>query len=234
MARLSALSWKTFVMYVLCLSSVAAVEYSDQTSFDGGNYTLSWLYNATDDILYFKAVVATPGWVGLGFSDLNMEMKNLDCAVGGVAGGSGYLNDFHVNGKTRPTKDGQQSYNLLHSSEAGGKTTIEISRKRDTSDPNDMQFTVGKEVYVAWAYHTSKDAKDAVSYRHSKRGYSSGKLGFLPVAPTAATSVGPQATQAATSQPTGSQATQASTSYGSRVIASSPVLLVWLSVLFSM
>ena len=91
MAVFSAWNWKAFVVHALCLSCVAAVRYSNKTSFDGGKYVLSWFYNANDDSLYLKAVVEATGWVGLGFSDQNTGMKNLDVAVGGVSGGTGYL-----------------------------------------------------------------------------------------------------------------------------------------------
>ena len=83
---------KALLIQVICLMFITDVVHCNQETFGGGKFTLSWSYNASDERLYFKVVAETSGWVGLGFSDQNEGMKNLDCVVGGVSAGTGYLN----------------------------------------------------------------------------------------------------------------------------------------------
>ena len=79
-----------FLAFVLTVAQ-AAVMYTNNVTFDGGNYKLYYTYKAEEDRLYFKVKANATGWVGLGFSDKNTTMMNLDCVVGGVYGNTSYI-----------------------------------------------------------------------------------------------------------------------------------------------
>jgi len=54
-------------------------------TLDGGNYNVSWNFNATSDMLEFLVEVRTVGWVGFGVAEEPARnMINYDVAIGGV------------------------------------------------------------------------------------------------------------------------------------------------------
>lgn len=91
---------KIMAILQLCLfafCSVAFAEcsyvFSNQLSFLGGNYNVSYNFNASSDILEFLVEVRATGWVGFGFAEnAPNNMRSYDVAVGGVfPNESGYL-----------------------------------------------------------------------------------------------------------------------------------------------
>ena len=82
---------------LLALLSVAFAEgsyiFSNQLSFLGGNFNVSYNFNESSDTLEFLVEVHATGWVGFGFAEsAPNNMTNYDVAVGGVfSNGSGYL-----------------------------------------------------------------------------------------------------------------------------------------------
>ena len=67
--------------------------FSNQLSLLGGNFNVSYNFNASSDTWEFFVEVRTTGWVGFGFPEITPKrMINYDVAVGGVfPNGSGYL-----------------------------------------------------------------------------------------------------------------------------------------------
>ena len=82
---------------LLALLSVAFAEgsyiFSNQLSFLGGNFNVSYNFNESSDTLEFLVEVNATGWVGFGFAEkAPNNMTDYDVAVGGVSpNGSGYL-----------------------------------------------------------------------------------------------------------------------------------------------
>ena len=59
--------------------------FSNMLTLDGGNYNVSWNFNATSDTLEFLVEVRTVGWVGFGVAEAPAEgMVDYDVAIGGV------------------------------------------------------------------------------------------------------------------------------------------------------
>ena len=80
------------VLFASTIAIAVAVNYQNSEILSS-KYKFFWTYNTTEENLYFKVEVDASGWVGLGFSDTNSGMANMDCIVGGVfAGTLGYLN----------------------------------------------------------------------------------------------------------------------------------------------
>lgn len=67
--------------------------FSNMLTLHGGNYNVSWNFNATSDTLEFLVEVRTVGWVGLGVAEAPAEaMLNYDVAIGGVlSNGTSYF-----------------------------------------------------------------------------------------------------------------------------------------------
>ena len=84
-------------LYLLALLSLAFAEGSyvffNQLSFLGGDFNVSYNFNASSDTLEFLVEVNATGWVGFGFAEnAPNNMTSYDVAVGGVfQNGSGYL-----------------------------------------------------------------------------------------------------------------------------------------------
>lgn len=59
--------------------------FSNMLTLDGGNYNVSWNFNATSDTLEFLVEVRTVGWVGFGVAEAPARnMVDYDVAIGGV------------------------------------------------------------------------------------------------------------------------------------------------------
>ena len=82
-------------LFAFCSVAFAECSYvfSTQLSFLGGNFNVSYNFNASSDTLEFFVEVRATGWVGFGFAEnAPNNMMNYDVAVGGVfPNGSGYL-----------------------------------------------------------------------------------------------------------------------------------------------
>ena len=67
--------------------------FSNMLTLDGGNYNVSWNFNATSDTIEFLVEVRTHGWVGFGVAEPPATgMINYDVAIGGVlSNGTSYF-----------------------------------------------------------------------------------------------------------------------------------------------
>ncbi|KAL9982003.1 hypothetical protein ACROYT_G010782 [Oculina patagonica] len=104
---------------------------------------------------------------------------------GGFKDGQGYLNDYYTQGRNQPQPDANQDYTLISASESGGYTELMFERKRDTGDSNDIQFVVGGEVYIIWAYGVNdiEDNGNFVQHSAMARGWSQDKIVIVGEAP---------------------------------------------------
>lgn len=85
---------KVFISVLVALLAAVATarDYTNSTQLDGENYKLWWTYDNSSgaDSFYFKVEVLAKGWIGFGFSLLQIEswmpkaMTNYDVLVAGV------------------------------------------------------------------------------------------------------------------------------------------------------
>ncbi|KAM7431418.1 hypothetical protein ABFA07_018020 [Porites harrisoni] len=96
-------------------------------------------------------------------------MKDYDIALGGVASGNNYLDDYWSTTTGKPSKD-TNNLVLTSASEAGGYTTVVFERDPETSDTaNDVQFKPGTDVKIAWAMRGTSDGNVDIAV-HTARG----------------------------------------------------------------
>ena len=80
---------------VLVLPCSYGIEYSNFSSFNGGNYTVRWKFQNETQMFYFKVEVIATGWIGFGISKLlwpkeeslqwnRHSMQDYDVIVGGM------------------------------------------------------------------------------------------------------------------------------------------------------
>jgi hypothetical protein len=60
-------------------------------AFNNGNYYVFWKYDSSTSEIFCKLVVKATGWVGLGFSNTNTAMSDMDVVIAGVSGGQGFI-----------------------------------------------------------------------------------------------------------------------------------------------
>jgi hypothetical protein len=60
-------------------------------TFGKGDFIFSWKFDSSTKELVCKLEVKATGWVGIGFSDLQFWMRNMDVMIGGVREGRGYI-----------------------------------------------------------------------------------------------------------------------------------------------
>ena len=67
--------------------------FYNMLTLDGGNYNVSWIFNATSDTLEFLVEVRAVGWVGFGIAEAPATgMVGYDVAIGGVmSNGTSYF-----------------------------------------------------------------------------------------------------------------------------------------------
>ena len=84
-----------FCLFALFSVAIANVSYvfSNQLSFLGSSFNVSYNFNESSDTLEFLVEVNATGWVGFGFAEkAPNNMMDYDVAVGGVfPNGSVYL-----------------------------------------------------------------------------------------------------------------------------------------------
>ena len=84
-----------FCLFALFSVAIANVSYvfSNQLSFLGSSFNVSYNFNESSDTLEFLVEVNATGWVGFGFAEkAPNNMTDYDVAVGGVfPNGSVYL-----------------------------------------------------------------------------------------------------------------------------------------------
>jgi len=148
---------------LLALLSVAFAEgsyiFSNQLSFLGGNFNVSYNFNESSDTFEFLVEVNATGWVGFGFAEkAPNNMTDYDVAVGGVfPNGSGYLKDYFTEGFQQPPPDTQQDWTLKNATEMNGITALKFCRERNTTDSKDVAVEPGMPVFLVWAYHATED-----------------------------------------------------------------------------
>ncbi|XP_067033519.1 mucin-12-like isoform X1 [Acropora muricata] len=198
-------------LFAFCSVAFAECSYvfSNHLSFLGGNFNVSYNFNASSDTLEFFVEVRTTGWVGFGFAEEPSKgMMNYDVAVGGVfKSGSGYLTDYFTNGFRQPPEDTQQDWTLKNATEMNGITALKFCRQRNTSDAQDVAVEPGMPIFLIMAYHGNVDASAAKSIKkHRTRGFKE-----VTLIPAVATTTTPMATTTSTSAMAVSMATSVHT-----------------------
>lgn len=119
--------------------------FSNQISFQGGNFNVSYNFNESSDTFEFLVEVNATGWVGFGFAEkAPNNMTDYDVAVGGVfPNGSGYLKDYFTEGFRQPPQDTQQDWTLKNATEMNGITALKFRRQRNTTDSKDVAIEPG-------------------------------------------------------------------------------------------
>ena len=80
---------------LLFLPCSYGIEFSNFTSFNGGNYNVTWKFENETETFYFKVEVNATGWIGFGISRLlfprdenllwnTRSMQFYDVIVGGI------------------------------------------------------------------------------------------------------------------------------------------------------
>ncbi|CAH3117058.1 unnamed protein product [Porites lobata] len=134
----------------------------------GDKFMLTWIYS--NNKLSFTLRCKTTGWCAVAFTTGDGSgMQDYDIALGGVASGDNYLDDYWSTSTKKPSKDSANDFVIRTATEAGGYTTVEFERDPETSDTdNDVQFKPGTEVMIAWAMHSSMDGNEDIS-KHTDR-----------------------------------------------------------------
>ncbi|MFW3146937.1 MAG: DOMON domain-containing protein, partial [Thermoplasmatota archaeon] len=155
-------------------------EYSNSTTFDGGNFQLFWKVNETNITIGMK-VLAT-GWVSLGISPTSM-MLGADFLMGGFDGSMAYAEDHYATTTTAHVLDtdlagGTDDIDAFNATESGGWTHLELRRALVTGDPNDKDIIIGT-MNIIWGYSTS----DNIAAKHTKVGYGTWRVDAAPPPP---------------------------------------------------
>ncbi|MBN1390759.1 MAG: hypothetical protein JXA22_08980 [Candidatus Thermoplasmatota archaeon] len=155
-------------------------EYSNSTTFDGGNFQLFWKVNETNITIGMK-VLAT-GWVSLGISPTSM-MLGADFLMGGYEGSRAYAEDHYATTTTSHVLDtdlasGTNDIDAFNATESGGWTHFEMRRALVTGDPNDKDIMIGT-MNIIWGYSTSDD----LAAKHTKVGYDTWRVDAAPPPP---------------------------------------------------
>ena len=81
------------------ISCSGAVQFTNFTSLNNGSYNVSWFFDNSSSMFYFKTEVRAVGWVGFGITKLKQTeqawsrntMDQYDVAIGGMKNGTAYL-----------------------------------------------------------------------------------------------------------------------------------------------
>ncbi|XP_067033523.1 uncharacterized protein [Acropora muricata] len=214
-------------LFAFCSVAFAECSYvfSTQLSFLGGNFNVSYNFNASSDTLEFFVEVRATGWVGFGFAEnAPNNMMNYDVAVGGVfPNGSGYLRDYFTNGFQEPPEDTQQDWTLKNATEMNGITALKFCRQRNTSDAQDVAIEPGMQIFFIMAYHDTADVLAGSIKKHTTRG--SQDVTLIPAAATTTTKMA-TTTTATTTTTTSVMAVSMATSVHTEVpISDTPTLV---------
>ncbi|XP_031564421.1 uncharacterized protein LOC116299844 isoform X2 [Actinia tenebrosa] len=161
-----------------------SIVYDKEISFRNGIYRMFWKFDSTTNELFFKLRARANGWVGLGLSNKNRHMEEMDVVIAGVKDGHGYIGDYFSYQLAVPVKDQKQDNILLSATESDRTTTVEFKRKIATGDYMDLQIKPGKSYYIGWAYQSFSDN---LVY-HSLRGYSEQKVVLIELNGSSVTS----------------------------------------------
>lgn len=71
--------------------------FSQDKEFKEGGFKLNWNYNSTTNEVTFKITVNVTGWIGVGFSESNEDMEDMDIAIAIVkSSGQGTVEVSHI------------------------------------------------------------------------------------------------------------------------------------------
>uniref|UniRef100_A0A914X1Y0 DOMON domain-containing protein n=1 Tax=Plectus sambesii TaxID=2011161 RepID=A0A914X1Y0_9BILA len=143
-----------------------------------GKFRLNWL-PATNGSEYFtfECVVATRGWIGLGFSP-NGAMAAADMVIAWVdASGRPQISDRHgpAQGNAFPPADSTQNYEVVSGRKNNTHTVITFRRKQDTCDPQDWKIT-SDTTRLIWAFNDQVPTSADDIQKHTERGVKSAQL----------------------------------------------------------
>uniref|UniRef100_A0A914XB51 DOMON domain-containing protein n=1 Tax=Plectus sambesii TaxID=2011161 RepID=A0A914XB51_9BILA len=143
-----------------------------------GKYLLNWNPPTNgSDYFTFECVVATRGWLGLGFSP-NGAMTDADIVIAWVdANGNPQISDRHgpAQGNGYPSADSTQNYELVSGRKNNTHIIITFRRKLDTCDPQDRKIT-SDTTRLIWAFSDQVPTSANNIQYHSERGVKSVQL----------------------------------------------------------
>ncbi|KAK6188307.1 hypothetical protein SNE40_004509 [Patella caerulea] len=117
------------------------------------NLEATWVFDAATDSIKFTIKARLNGqkkWVALGFS-ADTSMPNSDAVVGWVENGQVTVTDRWMTAKSLPVQDTKNDITDVSGDVTNGVTTISFTRKRDTGDTQDFQFTDTQCGYMFYA-----------------------------------------------------------------------------------
>lgn len=112
-------------------------------------YFASWQVVGKGDAVNFHIETNnTATWTGIGFSN-DQKMSQTDAVIGWVdKTGRPFLMDTWINGYSAPKLDDRQDLYNASGKISNGLTILDFSRKRDTSDDNDLAFSEEQCLYL--------------------------------------------------------------------------------------
>lgn len=115
-------------------------------------YYASWQTIGRGDEFRFRIQTTnTKTWTGVGFSD-DEKMSQTDAVIGWVdQTGRPFLGDAWITGYTAPKLDNNQNIYNISGRIQNGVTFLEFTRKRESSDENDLSFTEDHCLYMMFA-----------------------------------------------------------------------------------
>ncbi|CAH3117049.1 unnamed protein product [Porites lobata] len=187
-AMAAAITPTTTIMMMPSTSVVSTPQPTGMTVSAGDDFMLTWMYS--NNKLMFTMKCKTTGWCAVAFTTGDGSgMKNYDIALGGVASGTNYLDDYWSKTTGKPSKD-TKNFVLTSASEAGGYTTVVFERDPETSDTdNDVQFKPGTDVKIAWAKRDTSDGNVDIAV-HTARGILPDRYTLVPGTGGTSTTIG--------------------------------------------
>lgn len=112
-------------------------------------YFVQWETVGRGDEMHFKIQTTNINtWTGIGFSNDN-KMSQTDAVIGWVdKNGRPFLMDTWISGYTSPKLDEKQDIYNTSGRISNGATILEFTRKRISSDPQDLSFTDDQCLYL--------------------------------------------------------------------------------------
>uniref|UniRef100_A0A914WCD3 DOMON domain-containing protein n=1 Tax=Plectus sambesii TaxID=2011161 RepID=A0A914WCD3_9BILA len=167
------------LLALFAVSSAQQLNFTHHAVLDPNEkFQLNW-NPATDgsDYFTFECVVATRGWLGLGFSS-NGAMAAADMVIAWVdASGNPQISDRHgpAQGNGYPPADSKQDYELVSGRKNDTHTVITFRRKQDTCEPQDWKIT-SDTTRLIWAFNDQVPTSADDISKHTERGVKSVQL----------------------------------------------------------
>jgi hypothetical protein len=145
-------------------------EYNFSANFGGGIFNLYW-YVDNDDIYFAMSANNNAGWIAVGFEP-EFRMQGADIIFAWVSSANvTTIFDTYANAPvgSHPVDTDLGGTNDILSSagtEVGGVTTVEFSRKLNSSDIYDKNISTEVPVNIIWSFGNA----DSFSLQHSSRG----------------------------------------------------------------